>query len=101
VNSELKNFVRQIINIDATPPGTNASYGGFIGASNPRQQAVEDLKRKTLEFAKERSKQKPDASLVNNLAASVEGHLHITESLAVIDSFMLDKLIDELSLLKI
>jgi hypothetical protein len=92
----MQNFVREIIDLYATPPATNASYGGMIGASNPRQQALEDLKRTTLKFAAESTHNNPDPKILEELAKQIEGSLLGLNSLQVIDDQTLDKLITRL-----
>jgi hypothetical protein len=94
--SSVNDFVRQIIKLDVTPPGTSISYGGLVGASSPRQHAMEDLKRKTLEFAQENQKANPNKERIKELSKEIEGHLLGLNSLQAIDDRHLDKLRDEL-----
>jgi hypothetical protein len=99
MNNELNKFVSRIINLNITPPGTGASYGGFIGASSMRQHSAEDLKRKTLEFASA-YKNKSDDNTLEVLAGEIEGNLLGLNSMAVIDNNILDELLSELHSLK-
>jgi hypothetical protein len=101
MDNSLQDFVRKIINLDATPPGTNISYAGLIGASNPRLQSLEDLKGTSLKLAQEYGKKNPDNDKIKELAKEVEGGLHGLNSLSVIDDNTLDKLLADLDALKI
>jgi hypothetical protein len=99
MKSALNDFVSQIINLSATPTATGLSYGGLLGASNPRQQALEDLKRTTLKFASEYRNATRDKTKTQELTKEIEGHLRALNSLSVIDDNAFDKLLSELDIL--
>jgi hypothetical protein len=96
MDEDLKQFVNQVIDLNPTPTGTKASYGGFIGASNPRQQTVEELKRKTLQYAAEKRKQTPNINIANQLAKDIESSFYSLHALSVIDDRSLNQYIDKL-----
>jgi hypothetical protein len=97
MDENLKQFVSQVVGLDPTPPGTKASYGGLIGASNPRQQTVEELKRKTLQYAAERRRQTPNKNIANQLAKDIEGNFYSLHALSVIDDHSLNQYVDKLN----
>jgi hypothetical protein len=96
MKSALNDFVSQIINLSATPTATGLSYGGLLGASNPRQQALEDLKRSALKFAGESNKNNPGSKMLEELAKQIEGNLLGLNSLQVLDDQTLDELTEKL-----
>jgi TRAP-type C4-dicarboxylate transport system substrate-binding protein len=96
MSEQLNKFVREVLNIDAKVPGTGVSYAGFTGASSPRQQAIEDLKRKTLEFAAEHNKKDPNKEVFLKLSQEVEGNIQGLHALAVLDDSRLNNLLDGL-----
>jgi hypothetical protein len=100
MNDRLNKFAQQIMNLDANVPGTGISSAGMAGAASPRQHALDDLKRKTLEFVAEHRKRNPDKSKLNELAGEIEGNLLGINSLQVIDDNQLDKIVNDLHLLK-
>jgi hypothetical protein len=95
-DNQLKNFVGQIIGLNANPPGTGASYGGMLGSASPRGHAMDDLKRKALEFASEHTKKTQNKEKLETLKNEIEGHLLGLNSLQVIDDKLLNQLRDDL-----
>jgi hypothetical protein len=94
MEENLRQFVNKVVALDPTPPGTKASYGGFMGSSNSRLQTVEDLKRKTLQYAAEARKQSPNKNIADQLANQIEGNLHALNTLSVIDDHSLNGYLD-------
>jgi hypothetical protein len=101
MNDNLKSFVGQIINLEANVQGASISSAGFAGAASPRQHSLDDLKRKTLEFASEYRKNDPSKEKLKELSNEVEGNLLGLNSLQVIDNNKLNSLTDELYSLNI
>jgi hypothetical protein len=96
-HKQLKEFVEQIIALGANVQGSGISSAGFAGASSSRQHALDDLKKKSLEFVQEHQKSTPDKEKIKELSKEIEGNLLGLNSLQVIDDNLLDKLLDDLN----
>lgn len=80
-------------------PGTGASTSG-LGAMSPRQAAVLDLKKKTLDLNAELIKKTSNRYKLIQLFEAVEGGLQGLKTLGVIDDRHLAELSSELKTLR-
>jgi hypothetical protein len=100
MNERLAAFTDKIMRINAVAPGTAMSAGGLVGAMSPRQAAVLDLKKKTLDLNAELAKKTSNHYKAVELFEAIEGSLQGLKTLAVIDGHRLAELSGELKVLR-
>lgn len=99
MNERLAAFTDKVLRINAVIPSSSASESG-LGAMSPRQAAVLDLKKKTLDLNTELAKKALNRYKLIQLFDAVEGGLQGLRTLSVIDNRSLAELSSELKTLR-
>lgn len=99
-NTELQNFIKEVMSIDAGHNGLAGGSAGITGVTSANNDLVLSLRRNAMDFATEYSKEAPDHERVAQSAGQLEGSLRalqmvsdlseakLKELLAALDNFV-------------
>lgn len=99
MTSDLAVFMQKIMQINATTPGMGSAGPGILGITANGDETVYQLKKITVAFANECSKQQPDKKLLADFDQKIEGLLHTLQIFSVISGTTYQQLVTDLQTL--
>jgi hypothetical protein len=99
MNSAVNNFLKKIMEINVATMG--GATAGIIGTSGTGSDVINNLKRTSISFAREYSKQNPSQPELKRLEHQIVGQLRILQLTYTLSEHTVNTIVDELQALAI